>query len=140
MFGAITPIIGGALIGGAASLLLLTHGKVAGISGILGGLLKGEAVSWRLPFVIGLLLSAPIALLTLTDGGSFFANTAPRAIHITLIAGLLVGLGTKLGNGCTSGHGVCGLARGSKRSLAATVTFMSTGVLMAYLTQHILSH
>ena len=140
MFGAMTPIIGGALIGGAASLLLLTHGKVAGISGIFGGLLKGEAVSWRLPFIIGLLLSAPIALFTLSDGGALFANTAPRSTLITVIAGLLVGFGTQLGNGCTSGHGVCGLARGSKRSLAATVAFMSTGAAMAYVTQHLLPH
>jgi|LauGreDrversion4_2_1035121.scaffolds.fasta_scaffold452790_1 uncharacterized membrane protein YedE/YeeE len=135
----LTPIIGGALIGLAASLLLFTHGRVAGISGIVGGLIRGESLSCRAPFVIGLLLSAPLALLTFTDGAEFFANTTPRSVPLTALAGLLVGFGSRLGNGCTSGHGVCGLARGSKRSFAATLTFMTTGALMAYVTQHIIA-
>ncbi|MBM4292830.1 MAG: YeeE/YedE family protein [Deltaproteobacteria bacterium] len=139
MFGPLTPVLGGALIGLAASLLLLTHGKVAGISGIFGGLLKGEALSWRAPFTAGLLLSAPLALLALADGGALFANTAPRSAAVTVVAGLLVGAGSRMGNGCTSGHGVCGLARGSRRSLAATVTFMTTAALMAYAAQRLLA-
>ena len=140
MFGVMTPVIGGALIGLSASLLLLSHGKVAGISGIVGGALRGEAISWRAPFIIGLLISAP--LLTLMISGeqhqALFQNSTGRSLPLVILAGLLVGIGTRIGNGCTSGHGVCGLARGSKRSFAATMTFMTTGVIAAYVTTHLL--
>ena len=141
MFGVMTPLVGGALIGLAASLLLLSHGKVAGISGIVGGVLKGEALSWRLPFTIGLLVSAPIMMLLSGEGAALFANSLSKgtSLTMTIVAGLLVGLGSRLGNGCTSGHGVCGLARASNRSIAATLTFMSTGALAAYIVQHVLS-
>lgn len=140
MFGVFTPFVGGALIGLSASLLLLSHGKVAGISGIIGGTLKGDGVVWRAPFLIGLFGSAPLMSLFLAPElqREMFANSTGRSALMLVIAGLLVGVGTRLGNGCTSGHGVCGLARASKRSFAATMTFMGTGVLAAYLTQHVL--
>ena len=140
MFGVFTPFVGGALIGLSASLLLLSHGKVAGISGIIGGTLKGDGVVWRAPFLIGLFGSAPLMSLFLAPElqREMFANSTGRSALMLVIAGLLVGVGTRLGNGCTSGHGICGLARASKRSFAATMTFMGTGVLAAYLTQHVL--
>lgn len=140
-----TPIIGGALIGTAATILLLFHGKVAGISGIFGGVLSGEALTWRSPFLIGLISAGLFVILagksvglneTIVDNA--FANTAPRNMISVAIAGLLVGFGTRLGNGCTSGHGICGLGRASKRSIAATMTFMATGALAAYITQHLI--
>ena len=134
------PIIGGAMIGLSATILLMFNGKVAGISGIFSGTLFGEALHWRVPFIIGLLLSGGIMLL----GGEMiqlttpFENTVPRNIWVTSFAGLLVGFGTRLGNGCTSGHGICGLGRGSKRSLIATLSFMLTGICAAYVTQHLI--
>ena len=135
----LTPILGGVLIGLSASVLLLSHGRVAGISGIIDGFLRGDTLACRTPFLIGLLLSTPLVLFTMTDSAHFFENTTPRSLPLTIIAGLLVGFGSRLGNGCTSGHGVCGLARGSKRSFAATLTFMTTGALMAYVTQHLIN-
>ena len=140
MFGVFTPFLGGALIGLSASLLLLSHGKVAGISGIVGGALRGDGVIWRAPFLIGLFISAPLMSLFLSPElqREMFANSTGHSALMIAIAGLLVGVGTRLGNGCTSGHGVCGLARASKRSFAATMTFMGTGVLAVYLTQHVL--
>jgi LPXTG-motif cell wall-anchored protein len=129
---AFTPwsaLIGGALIGVAASILLLFSGRVAGISGVIGGLLlpKAGEIGWRLAFVIGLALASVAMLLLAPD--SFGAS--PRSLPLVVVAGALVGVGTRIGNGCTSGHGVCGLSRLSIRSLAATLTFMTTGVLAA---------
>ena len=124
-----TSLAGGALIGTAASVLLALNGRVAGISGVLGGLLTptpGE-VSWRIAFVIGLALGGLSMLFVSYDG----FGASPRALPVVAIAGALVGVGTRIGNGCTSGHGVCGLSRLSVRSLAATVTFMTTGVVAA---------
>ncbi len=113
---------GGALIGASASLLLLTHGQVAGISGIVDRSLTpgGEDRTWRLGFVLGLLLSGVVGMVVAPErfGGS------PVALPLVALAGLLVGFGTRMGTGCTSGHGVCGLSRFSLRSLAATATFM----------------
>jgi uncharacterized membrane protein YedE/YeeE len=122
----IRGLVGGALIGASASVLLLANGRVAGISGILGGLLTAgsrEEKRWRLLFVLGLLVSGLVALLVSGEVGK--APTLSAAI----VAGLLVGAGTKIGNGCTSGHGVCGISRLSPRSLVATITFISTGAL-----------
>jgi uncharacterized membrane protein YedE/YeeE len=129
--------IGGVFIGLAASVMLLLHGKIAGISGIVGGLLQPRAgdVSWRLLFVAGLVL-----------GGTALAFVWPAALTDTLVrspvtvlfAGLLVGFGTRMGNGCTSGHGVCGLTRFSPRSAAAVATFMTTGAITAYITQQLM--
>ena len=137
-----TPIYGGALIGLSATILLLFHGKVAGISGILNGVIGGDSLHWRAPFVIGLIASGLIVItmgeaLGFGDTALIFENTKARSSLITAIAGLLVGFGTRLGNGCTSGHGICGLGRASKRSLLATTSFMITGVIAAYLTQHV---
>lgn len=128
-----TPVLstlGGALIGAAASAMLLLQGRVAGISGIVGGLFTPKAgdIGWRFAFLAGLVLAgiggallAPWSLAVETD----------RTPWMVITAGLLVGVGTRLGNGCTSGHGVCGLSRLSPRSLASVVTFMGVGVVVA---------
>jgi uncharacterized membrane protein YedE/YeeE len=128
------------LIGLSASLLLLANGRVAGISGVVGSLLapvRGD-IAWRVLFIGGLLTGG--LLLAWLRPVSFVAP-APLSAGgglLLVAAGLLVGLGSRLGNGCTSGHGVCGVSRGSVRSLAATLTFMSTGVLTVFLVRHIL--
>jgi uncharacterized membrane protein YedE/YeeE len=122
--------LGGILIGAASALLLLTHGRIAGISGIVGRLVQRDADddrAWRLAFVGGLLAAGAVAatIAPATLG-------APTTSTITLvIAGFLVGYGTDLGRGCTSGHGVCGLSRFSARSLAAVATFMTTAAITA---------
>jgi uncharacterized protein len=124
--------LGGMLIGLAASILLLGAGRVAGISGIFGQLFLGPDRSdrrWRLSFLIGLLASALLCARLLPDS----ISPSPRSLPWLAGAGLLVGMGTRLGNGCTSGHGVCGLSRRSRRSLVATLSFMATGVLTATL-------
>ena len=133
------PLLGGALIGLSASLLLLANGRVAGISGVVGALLapvRGD-ISWRMLFFGGLLTGG--LLLVWLHPVSFVAPESPRAggVALLVVAGLLVGFGSRLGNGCTSGHGVCGISRGSARSLAATVTFMATGVLTVFLARHV---
>ncbi|MCB5185092.1 YeeE/YedE family protein [Methylobacillus gramineus] len=137
---AFTPwssLAGGLLIGLSAAALILLNGRIAGISGILGGLLQFRSLEtgWRLAFITGLIL-APLLY------GSF--TTLPSVINVgdlsTLaIAGLLVGFGTSLGNGCTSGHGVCGLSRLSLRSLIATLLFMGSGFLTVFLLRHVFS-
>jgi hypothetical protein len=127
---------GGVLIGLAAVLLLAVNGRVAGVSGILGGLLtsrSGAERSWRLLFVTGLIAGAALYRLFYGPLPIQIQSTAP----VLLAAGALVGWGTRLGSGCTSGHGVCGLARLSPRSLLATVTFMLFGVLTVYLVKHL---
>ncbi|WAM23332.1 YeeE/YedE family protein [Myxococcus sp. NMCA1] len=134
------PLLGGALIGLSASLLLLANGRVAGISGVVGSLLapvRGD-VAWRVLFFAGLLAGG--LLLSWLRPGSFPGPSAPSAGGLWLLAGagLLVGFGSRLGNGCTSGHGVCGISRGSVRSIAATLTFMATGVLTVFLVRHVL--
>lgn len=132
-----TALGGGVLIGLAAAIFVLFNGRIAGISGIVGGLLRpapGER-GWRIAFLLGL-VAAPLV----------YTLAAPLpAMHIdagtgTLIAaGLLVGIGTRYGAGCTSGHGVCGLARGSARSLAATLAFMGTGFATVFIVRHLLA-
>lgn len=137
MFAHFAPaLIGGALIGLSASLFLLTHGKVAGISGLYGGLLQPAASGHRerIAFVAGLLAAG---LLLLRVHPVAFA-TSERPTAAILVAGLLVGIGTRLGNGCTSGHGVCGISRFSVRSVVATVTFLGTGALTVLVTRHLL--
>ncbi|MCD4485998.1 YeeE/YedE family protein [Chromobacterium vaccinii] len=128
-----SALAGGALIGLAAAWLILLNGRVAGISGIVGNLLSpGGDKGWRLAFVAGLVLSPWLYRL--------FA--APPDIQLgdrwwlLIVAGLLVGYGSRLGSGCTSGHGVCGLARLSPRSLAATLVFMAAGFAAAWLMRH----
>lgn len=129
-------IVGGALIGLAAVLLLWLNGRIAGVSGILGGIIAAQEVRerfWRIAFVVGLIIGA--AIYAALRGG---LPLELQASNVTLVvAGLLVGFGTRLGSGCTSGHGVCGLARRSPRSLLATMTFMLFGFLTVYLTRHV---
>lgn len=129
-------LIGGLMIGTAAALMLWLQGRIAGISGVVGGLLQrthGDA-SWRVAFLLGLLLS-PILMMALTGQSAHIqADVSPRLL---IVSGLLVGFGTRLGSGCTSGHGVCGLARRSPRSLAAVVTFIATGALTVFVLRHI---
>jgi uncharacterized membrane protein YedE/YeeE len=137
---AFTPasaLIGGALIGLAASALLWFDGKVAGISGIIGGLLRPTRgdVGWRGAFVAGLLAGGVLLRVVLP---SAFTISVEEPLPLILAAGFLVGLGTRLGNGCTSGHGVCGVSRGSVRSLVATATFMATGALTVFVVRHVL--
>jgi len=121
---------GGALIGLAATWLLLANGRVAGISGILGSLLGawGEDSTWRASFLLGL-LAGGVALMALSP--QVIAAPVGRSLGTVAVAGMLVGYGTRLGSGCTSGHGVCGLTRFSTRSLTATLTFMATGAATA---------
>ncbi|SFU43014.1 YeeE/YedE family protein [Halomonas korlensis] len=144
-------LVGGVLIGLSATWLMATLGRIAGISGIIGTLItarpKGDS-AWRLTFVLGL-ISGPIVLM-LSGGG--LGNVAGGAVDVTgqvigepaggvmlmLVAGLLVGVGTGLGSGCTSGHGVCGLARLSPRSLVATLTFLAAAMITVYVVRHII--
>ena len=127
---------GGLLIGAAAALLIVANGSIAGISGILNGALartRGDT-AWRVAFIVGMLA-----------GGAAFWWLTPHAftpregypLHLLLPAGFLVGFGTRLGSGCTSGHGVCGLGRRSLRSLVATITFVGCGMVTVYLLRHL---
>jgi len=135
-----TPIastIGGLLIGAAAAGLLIFHGRIAGISGIAGGIFRREPgdISWRVMFLVGLLAAG--------FGWSFFfpqdylveINRSPYAL---VVAGLAVGIGTQVGGGCTSGHGVCGIGRLSKRSTVATISFMITAALTVFVVNEVL--
>lgn len=128
-FTPLPALLGGVLIGLSASLLWLGHGRVAGISGIWGGLLRrADELEWRLLFLGGMLAGAVgVALLA----PSAIVAPADRPLWMVAVAGLLVGVGTRLGNGCTSGHGVCGLSRLSSRSAVAVATFMAVGFAVA---------
>lgn len=133
-----TPLLalgGGVMIGAAAVILMLLSGRVAGIAGIVGGVFGSELrdMGWRLAFVVGLMSGPYVVMLA----GHGVPDVEVAASVPTVIAGgLLVGVGTRLGNGCTSGHGVCGLARFSARSAAATVMFMATAVLVVFVVRH----
>lgn len=128
-FTPIPSLLGGVLIGLAASLLLLGNGKLAGISGIVAGAMRPvEGRGWRVLFLAGLVLGG--TLVTLFQPAAIGTTTRPLAL--LAVAGVLVGFGTRLGGGCTSGHGVCGLSRLSKRSLVATLTFMATAGLTVF--------
>jgi len=131
------PLIGGALIGLAATLLLLFCGRIAGISGICGGLFapKSAEWGWRVAFVVGLVTTGFVAVGPAPEA---FVFGLDRSLGAVAGAGLLVGIGTTVGSGCTSGHGVCGLSRLSGRSLVATCTFMATGALAAFIVNHLL--
>ena len=131
-----TSLAGGVLIGIATAMFVLLNGRIAGISGVLGGLLKpvrGDVV-WRLAFVLGL-VGAPSAFLLFNNVPSLQIDAGYAAL---VAAGLLVGGGTRYGSGCTSGHGVSGLSRLSPRSLAATASFMGAGFLTVYVARHLL--
>lgn len=130
-------LAGGILLGLASALFILVNGRILGISGIVGGLLRpktGDA-GWRISFVLGM-LAAPLLYMLV-------AGPVPASIDAgwgtVVLAGLLVGVGTRYGSGCTSGHGVCGLSRLSPRSLAATLSFMGAGFAMVFLVRHVLA-
>jgi len=134
-FTPIQSLIGGALLGLGAALLLLLNGRVAGISGIFSGLLlpaRGE-FAWRALFIAGVMCGG---LLVGSLRPELFGNSLPRSNVAVVAAGILVGFGSRLANGCTSGHGLCGVSRRSTRSLAATMTFMATGIATAFLIRH----
>lgn len=135
--GAITTAVGGAIIGLSATMFLAIHGRTAGISGILTGALtpaRGPSRAVDVAFVLGLTLVGLVARFAAPQA---LGDASPSAL-VAIAAGLLVGFGTRLGSGCTSGHGVCGISRFSLRSVAATVTFMATGGVTVYLVRHML--
>jgi uncharacterized protein len=129
--------VGGILIGLAAVLMMGALGRIAGISGIAGGLVTQRSGDWpwRLAFVLGLVLAAPLLGLLRGDSG---VGMPQMGWPWMALAGILVGVGTRLGSGCTSGHGVCGIARFSPRSLAATATFMALGIGTVTVVRHLL--
>lgn len=132
-----SALIGGMIIGLSAALFVLLNGRIAGISGILGGLLSPTAndTFWRLAFLGGMIV-APILWMA----GATLPPIEINAGYPTLIiAGLMVGIGTRYGSGCTSGHGVCGLSRFSPRSLVATLSFMAAGFITVYIIRHLLA-
>jgi len=135
-------LLGGALIGLAASLLLLVNGRLAGVSGIAGGLVGGvlgridAELAERAAFVIGLLLG-PVLFLDLS--GAWPAARITGALPVLAVGGLLVGFGTRLAGGCTSGHGVCGLARLSRRSFTAVLTFFAVAIVTVFVMDHVLA-
>lgn len=136
-FTPVSGLIGGLLIGLATALMMLFNGRIAGISGIVGGLLarNGSEVGWRAVFVVGLLLGAFVYMLA--TGGALPVRVE-ASLPVMVVAGLLVGFGTRLGSGCTSGHGISGIARLSKRSVVATLVFMGAGIVTVFLTGHVL--
>jgi uncharacterized membrane protein YedE/YeeE len=129
---------GGVILGIASALFILVNGRILGISGILGGLLapKPGDVGWRIAFVLGM-LAAPAVMGMLAPAGSISPPRIEAGFLTVAIAGLLVGFGTRLGSGCTSGHGVCGLSRLSPRSLAATGAFMAAGFAIVFVMRHL---
>ncbi len=131
-FEVLMPLTGGILIGISASMMLLFSGRIAGISGIFGGMLfqQGKERAWRLSFITGLIVGG---ILLYTINAEFFENSSGRSLLAINIAGLLVGIGTRIGGGCTSGHGVCGIGRLSVRSIVATVTFVFAGMVAVVL-------
>ena len=135
-FTPLSALIGGALIGLSAVILWIMDGRVAGISGIAGGLVDPAAsdAGWRIAFLLGL-LAAP--LVYWTAGGGYPSVAITSSLPLLVAGGLLVGFGTRLGGGCTSGHGVCGMARLSPRSLAATLVFMAGGFATVFVARHL---
>lgn len=134
-FSPATALAGGALIGLAAALFVLLNGRIAGISGVLGGLLnplRGD-IGWRVAFIAGL-VGAPLLYAAVTELPSLQIEAGYAAL---VVAGLLVGIGTRYGSGCTSGHGVCGISRLSPRSLVATAVFMAAGFGTVYVLRHL---
>jgi len=130
---------GGVLLGLASALFILLNGRILGISGILGGLIPPKRVDalWRLAFLAGL-FSSPWVFKAIAPTNFLSAPRIDANVILLIVAGLLVGLGTRYGSGCTSGHGVCGLARLSPRSLVATLTFMASGFAIVFVARHLL--
>ena len=136
-FNLISALFGGALIGLSVTLLLLFNGRMAGISGIMNGVFnspKNER-TWRLVFLSGLVIGAIVFHAFSPDT---FVPRQGYPFWLIAVGGFLVGIGTRLGSGCTSGHGICGIANGSKRSILATLTFMGSGVITVYFIKHIM--
>jgi uncharacterized membrane protein YedE/YeeE len=131
-----SALAGGVIIGLSAAAFILLNGRIAGISGILGGLLTPQKTDllWRIAFLVGM-FAAPLLWMMTADLPAIEINAS---YPVLVISGLLVGIGTRYGSGCTSGHGVCGLSRLSARSLIATLTFMAAGFLMVYIVRHLL--
>jgi uncharacterized protein len=124
-----SALMGGALIGLGATVLLVASGRIAGVSGIMAGLLtprRGD-IGWRAAFLLGLLIAGGVAAWLAPER----LGSSPRGSLLLVLAGLLVGTGTRLGGGCTSGHGVCGISRLSSRSIVATALFVATGIAVA---------
>jgi uncharacterized protein len=136
-FTPVSGLVGGLLIGLAVTLMLLLNGRIAGISGIVDGLVNPKAgdTGWRVAFVVGLLLGALAYILAVGGSTPVEVLASPPII---LTGGLLVGFGTRLGSGCTSGHGLCGMARFSRRSMVATAVFFCVAMLTVFLTRHVL--
>jgi len=136
-FTPISAAIGGALIGLSAALLMLLNGRIAGVTGILAGIFDphGSDRAWRAAFVVGL-VAAPLSAVAL--GFTMPTVQLPSSLVVISAAGLLVGFGTRLSNGCTSGHGVCGIARLSPRSLIATGIFMAAAMIVVAVTRHVI--
>jgi uncharacterized membrane protein YedE/YeeE len=136
-FTPLSAAIGGALIGLSAVLLMLLAGRVAGVSGIAAGILGIGSTDrdWRIAFTAGLILAPVVAMLA---GYAVPVPAMPASWVVVIVAGLLVGFGARLGGGCTSGHGICGIARLSKRSIVATMVFMGTAVVTVALTRHVI--
>jgi len=134
-FTPVSALIGGGLIGLAAAMLLLLNGRMAGISGVVGDLLRPSEgdPGWRIAFVVGL-IAGPLVYQLIA--GEMLSVTIDARFPLLIVGGLLVGFGTNLGSGCTSGHGVCGMARLSPRSLIATVIFMSAGMVTVTIVRH----
>ena len=135
-FTPVSGLIGGLLIGLATAVMMLLNGRIAGISGIVGGLLarNGSEVGWRAVFVVGLLLGAFVYMLA--TGGALPVRVE-ASLPVMVVAGLLVGFGTRLGSGCTSGHGISGIARLSRRSIVATLVFVGSAIVTVFLTGHV---
>jgi uncharacterized membrane protein YedE/YeeE len=131
-------LIGGLLLGVASAVFILINGRILGISGILGGLLPPKVgdISWRVAFLLGM-LAAPTVFMTLAPAGFASEPRIDAGFWTVIVAGLLVGIGTRYASGCTSGHGVCGLSRLSPRSLVATLSFMGAGFFIVYIVRHI---
>ena len=137
-FTPISALIGGALIGSAAVLLFLLNGRIAGVSGIAGRLLdadiqrRRDEVAWRVLFLVGLMIGAGVY-----DLWRHVSIQIEASVEVLILAGLLVGFGTQLGSGCTSGHGVCGIARLSPRSIVATLVFMASAMITVFVMRHV---
>jgi uncharacterized membrane protein YedE/YeeE len=137
-FTPLSAAIGGALIGLSAVMLMVLTGRIAGISGILGGILDFRAndKAWRIAFIAGLVA---VPLIAGAIGYAVPTPQMPASWIVIVAAGLLVGFGTRMGGGCTSGHGICGMARFSDRSIVATVVFMAAAIVVVALTRHVLA-
>jgi len=135
-FDPVPALIGGVVIGIAATMMMWLNGRIAGISGILGGLLPpGSDAMWRLAFVIGLIGGG---LIFANAGGDLSAIRIEANTPMLIVAGLLVGYGTRLGSGCTSGHGVCGIGRMAPRGIVSTLVYIATAAVTVFITHHVI--